>query len=222
MDTLSDVAEQGEFGWTIKRAEDMPALHELAELASQSGINWLKYPLWGSVSEGSAISPSQISAFFDDLSQRKITPIGLLNEPPPELRNQFARDWTGISEIFTVRTEFWRESIEKVIARYSSHVRYWQLGQEDDESFVGMSSRNLAETIARVKSEFDRIGRDARIGVHWNWETAPPSRNDVRGLFLSMSSREVMSVSTENLKVSRTSRCSRSRVYPCIVPTPVM
>ena len=190
MDTLSDVAEQGEFGWTIKRAEDMPALHELAELASQSGINWLKYPLWGSVSEGSAISPSQISAFFDDLSQRKITPIGLLNEPPPELRNQFARDWTGISEIFTVRTEFWRESIEKVIARYSSHVRYWQLGQEDDESFVGMSSRNLAETIARVKSEFDRIGRDARIGVHWNWETPPPRREDVRGIFLSTASRQ--------------------------------
>ena len=113
-----------------------------------------------------------------------------MNDPPAELRSQFARDWTGISEIFTVRTEFWRESIEKVIARYSSHVRYWQLGQEDDESFVGMSGRNLAETIARVKSEFDRIGRDARIGVHWNWETPPPRREDVRGIFLSTSSRQ--------------------------------
>jgi hypothetical protein len=190
MDSLSDVADQGEFGWTIKRAEDMTALKELAELASQSGINWLKYPLWGSVSEGGSNTPAQISAFFDELSQRKITPVGLLNEPPPELRSQFARDWTGISEIFTMRTEFWRESIEKVIARYSSHVRFWQLGQEDDESFVGMSSRNLAETIARVKSEFDRIGRDARIGVHWNWETAPPRREDVRGIFLSTTSRQ--------------------------------
>ncbi len=113
-----------------------------------------------------------------------------MNDPPHELRSQFARDWTGISEIFTVRTEFWRESIEKVIARYSSHVRYWQLGQEDDESFVGMSGRNLAETIARVKTEFDRIGRDARIGVHWNWETPLPRRGDVRGIFLSMSSRQ--------------------------------
>jgi hypothetical protein len=190
MDSLSDVAEQGEFGWTIKRAEDMTALRELAELASQSGINWLKYPLWGSVSEGGSNTSSQISAFFDELSQRKITPVGLLNEPPHELRSQFARDWTGISEIFTMRTEFWRESIEKVIARYSSHVRYWQLGQEDDESFVGMSSRNLAETISRVKTEFDRIGRDARIGVHWNWETAPPRREDVRGIFLSTASRQ--------------------------------
>ena len=116
--------------------------------------------------------------------------MGLLNDPPAELRTQFARDWTGISEIFNVRTEFWRESIEKVIARYSSHVRYWQLGQEDDESFVGMSARNLAQTIARVKSEFDRIGRDARIGVHWNWETPPPRREDVRGIFLSTSNRQ--------------------------------
>lgn len=190
MDSLSDVADQGEFGWTIKRADDITALKELAEIASQAGINWLKYPLWSSVSEGSSNTPAQISAFFDELSQHKITAVGLLNDPPAELRSQFARDWTGISEIFTVRTEFWRESIEKVIARYSSHVRYWQLGEEDDESFVGMSGRNLAETIARVKSEFDRIGRDARIGVHWNWETPPPRREDVRGIFLSTSSRQ--------------------------------
>ena len=34
--------------------EDMTALKELAEIASQSGINWLKYPLWNSVSEGNS------------------------------------------------------------------------------------------------------------------------------------------------------------------------
>ena len=190
MDSLSDSADQGEFGWTIKRPEDMTALKGLAEIASQSGINWLKYPCGVPFPRETPASPSQISAFFEELSQRKITAIGLLNDPPAELRNQFARDWTGISEIFTVRAEFWRESIEKVIARYSSHVRYWQLGEEDDESFVGMSSRNLAETIARVKAEFDRIGRDAHIGVHWNWETPLPRREFARGVFLSMSSRQ--------------------------------
>jgi hypothetical protein len=200
MDTLSEMVDQGEFGWTIRRASDMPALKELAELAAQGGINWLKYPLWGSVSEASSTAttlgpgqtptPAQISAFFEELSLRHITPVGLLNEPPAELRGQFARDWTGISELFTMRTEFWRESIEKVIARYSSHVRHWQLGEEGDESFVGMSAQNLSQTVARVKSEFDRIGRDTRIGVHWNWETTPPHRGDVRGAFLSISTRQ--------------------------------
>ncbi len=202
MDTLSDVVDQGEFGWTIRRASDMTALKELAELASQAGINWVKYPLWGSVSDsmtttsgmspGATPTPAQISSFFEELSLRHITPVGLLNEPPLELRSQFARDWTGISELFTMRTEFWRESIEKVIARYSSHVRHWQLGEEGDESFVGMSSTNLSQTIARVKSEFDRIGRDTRIGVHWNWETPTPKRSDVRGLFLSIGARQTL------------------------------
>ena len=60
--------------------------------------------------------------------------------------------------------------------RSVSAVRHWQLGQEDDESFVGMSNQNLSRTIARVKSEFDRLGRDTRIGVHWNWETPSPKR----------------------------------------------
>jgi hypothetical protein len=190
MDSLSDVSDQGEFGWTIKRADDTGALKELAEIASQAGINWLKYPLWGSVSDTNSTTPTQIAAFFDELSQHHITAVGLLNEPPIELRNQFARDWAGVSELFTMRTEFWRESIEKVIARYSSHVRHWQLGEEGDESFVGMSAQNLSQTVARVKSEFDRIGRDTRIGVHWNWETPPPRRGDVRGIFLSISTRQ--------------------------------
>ncbi len=202
MDSLSDLVDQGEFGWTIRRAGDMPALKELAELASQAGINWLKYPLWSSVSDSGSTTgavvtgpaatptPAQISAFFEELSLRHITAVGLLNEPPTELRGQFARDWTGISELFTMRTEFWRESIEKVIARYSSHVRYWQLGEESDESFVGMSAQNLSRTVNRVKSEFDRIGRDTRIGVHWNWETPPPPRSGVRGIFLSIGTRQ--------------------------------
>jgi len=190
MDPLSETSEPGEFGWTIKRASDMTALKQLAEIASQAGINWLKYPLWGSASEGNLHAPPQISAFFDDLLQRRITPVGLLNDPPADLRAQFAPEWTGVGEIFTMRTEFWRESIEKVIARFSSHVRYWQLGQENDESFAAMSNKNLSDTIGRVKSEFDRIGRDTRVGIHWNWETPPPRRNDVRGIFLSMSSRQ--------------------------------
>jgi hypothetical protein len=212
MDTLSDMVDQGEFGWTIRRASDMPALKELAELAAQGGINWLKYPLWGSVSDanstpatlnlgpGQTQTPTQISAFFEELSLRHITAVGLLNEPPAELRSQFARDWTGISELFTMRTEFWRESIEKVIARYSSHVRHWQLGEEDDESFVGMSAQNLSQTVARVKTEFDRIGRDTRIGVHWNWQAPPPRRSDIRGVFLSISTRQRLK---ENELVSR-------------------
>jgi hypothetical protein len=89
-----------------------------------------------------------------------------------------------------MRTEFWRESIERVIARYSSHVRHWQLGEEEDASFVGMSSRSLAETLARVKSEFDRIGRDTRIGIHWTWETPLPNQSDIRGTFFSVTCKE--------------------------------
>jgi hypothetical protein len=204
MDSLNDVAESGEFGWTIRRPEDITVLSEVAEIASQAGINWLKYPLWRSVYEGHSATPAQITSFFEELSQRRITPVGLLNDPPPELRSQFARDWTGISEVFTMRTEFWRESIEKVIARYSSHVRHWQLGEESDASFVGMSSQTLAETLARVKSEFDRIGRDTRIGVHWDWDTPLPRRGEVRGTFLSLGSQKPLAESELVERIRRT------------------
>ncbi len=161
MDSLSDVADQGEFGWTIKRSEDMTALRELAEIASQSGINWLKYPLWNSVSEASSNAPPQISAFFDDLTQRNHAgrPVersaARAAEPIRPRLDGHQRDFHRPHRVLA-RVD--RESHRPLLVARA----YWQLGEEDDESFVGMSGRNLAETIARVKTEFDRIGRDAR------------------------------------------------------------
>lgn len=174
----------GEFGWSIERADSALPLDEIADVARQAGINWLKFPLWQSVYDADQEFPRRISDFFETLTTRNITPVGLLNAPPPDLRNQFARDWTGISEIFTMPPSFWYASIEKVVARFSSQVRHWQLGSDDDSSFIGMNS--LPATLAIVKAEFDRIGRDTRIGIHWDWQTPIPPRDEMPGTFLTI------------------------------------
>ena len=95
-----------------------------------------------------AESPRQaakVAEIFERLVHRGITPVGLLSDPPAEIRNQFARDWIGVSEIFTLPRSFWSSALEPIIARYSSSVRHWQLGGETDVIFVGM--KVLLETI---------------------------------------------------------------------------
>ncbi|MGE3313717.1 MAG: hypothetical protein AB7O26_01290 [Planctomycetaceae bacterium] len=177
----------GEFGWAIDRADPTIPLDEIADVARQAGINWLKFPLWQAVHADDQEFPRRISDFFETLTTRNITPVGLLNCPPSQLRNQFARDWSGVSEIFTMPPSFWYASIEKVVARYSSQVRHWQLGGDDDASFIGMDT--LPATVATVKAEFDRIGRDTRIGIHWDWQTPMPTRAEMPGSFLSIDNR---------------------------------
>jgi len=181
----------GEFGWSIDRVNESTPFEEIADVARQGGINWLKFPLWQSVYSQDQEFPRRISDFFEAISTRNITPIGLLNSPPPEIRNQFARDWSGISEVFTMSPSFWYPPIEKVVARYSSQVRHWQIGDDDDSSFIGMES--LPQTLATIKSEFDRIGRDTRIGIHWDWQTPIPPRRQMPGTFLSIANREPLS-----------------------------
>ncbi len=177
--------KHGEFGWTIIRPPQVLSEDELAQVAAQSGVNWLKFPLWRTVDPLAKPNSTQVLNLFEKLSRQHITPVGLLHEPPDEIRKKFAKNWSGVSEVFSLDASFWRVSLEPVIARYASFVQNWQLGDESDPSFLGMTG--LAEHMERIKKEFDRIGRNTRLGIHWSWASEIPSRSTLPDAFLSIS-----------------------------------
>lgn len=175
----------GEFGWTIDSQSHAIGAQELADVAFQAGINWLKYPLWQSASADEGRPSGEVSAFLDRLVHRGITPVGLLNNPPSEIRQELPDDWSGAGEIFRLPPSFWWPRLEPVVARYSASVRYWQLGDDSDKSFVG--SDKIDETLASVKKKFDETGRRTRIGVPWNWRAPLPSGKKLSHSFFSIS-----------------------------------
>ncbi|QDT40441.1 hypothetical protein Pan241w_04980 [Gimesia alba] len=187
---LATPRSQGEFGWTISQENDQLPINELPDIAAQAGINWIKFPLWNVMASEDLQRPSRIAEMLDAFSNRSITPIGLLNHPPKELRSQFAKDWQGVSGIFTMPASFWSSSLEEVFARYTSLVNYWQLGGDDDKSFIGM--QNLNQTLKNVKSQLDLIGRDTHVGIHWDWKTPLPQKT-ITNSFLSIKNDERLS-----------------------------
>jgi hypothetical protein len=50
----------------------------------------------------------------------------------------------------------------------------------------------LPATVAEVQQEFDRIGRDTRVGFAWNWDRKPPRDVDLSTWFLSLRSDHTM------------------------------
>lgn len=182
----------GEFGWTISEENSQLPLKELPDIAAQAGINWIKFPLWNVMSSKDGYRPNQVAEMLDEMSNKGITPIGLLNHPPKELRSQFAKDWQGVSGIFTMPASFWSPSLEEVFARFTSLVNYWQLGGDDDQSFIGM--RNLNKTLKKVKSQLDLIGRDTHVGIHWDWKTPLPE-NGLVNSFMSIKDENRLSPS---------------------------
>lgn len=181
---LVDNRLDGEFGWSFPSGVHEFPLKDLVDVALQGGINWLKYPTWNSVNLETSEQSASISEFFDLLTLRRIQPVGLLNHPPTELRRKFAPNWTGISEVFTQPPNFWSSSLDPVLAKYSSTVQYWQLGDDRDQSFVGIP--DLPKTLSTVKRQFDRIGRDTRIGVHWNFQIPLPPDDGLARSFFSV------------------------------------
>ena len=188
---LVDRNRPGEFGWSIGKMPKDLQIEALGDLAFQSGINWLKYPLWGIDPSKDPQRCSDISLLFEWLDRRQITPVGLLDNPPPQVRDKFSRDWSGVSEVFSMPSTFWYPSLEPVVTRFASNVWHWQVGSESDASFIGM--KKLAETIGPIKRQLDGGGRDTHVGLHWNWNAPIPTKAELPGAFLSINSPEPLS-----------------------------
>ncbi len=177
---------RGKFGWSLTEGAGEMNVPDLAEVAAQGGVNWIKYPLWSDGGMGNVKSSAEMSQLMERLSRKDIKIVGLLNHPPQSLMDKFAQNLTGsgLSKVFTMPTDFWYPSLEPVIANYSFRIRHWQLGDETDKSFIGMKS--LPQIVGSIKREFDRVGRNVQIGVHWDWQQPLPAQDDLPSSFLSL------------------------------------
>src|SRR5262249_7886435 len=138
---------------------------DLVEIAGQAGINWIKVPVWNSVRPDDRKRTGDLAEFFEMLDNKHINTIGLLCDPPPDLRSKFAKNWLRVSEVFGTQTNVWAPTVDPVVGRFSSTIRYWQLGDEIDTSFEGLS--DLDDTLLRTHQEINRIGLNAQIGIPW-------------------------------------------------------
>ena len=178
----------GEFGWSLSNGLGTLTPEELSLVAYEAGIHWVKIPVWSSMHEESATSPTELTRLLEGLYDRSITVVGILNDPPRAIRNQFAKDWTGTSEIFSLPPDFWGPSIEPVLARYGSTIEYWQLGGDTDISFA--SSNELPKVIEQVTTQFDQLDRNSKIGVQWPWPSATPAPTGIRNLFTTIGNED--------------------------------
>ena len=159
-----------EFGWTLPKGDSPLAMLELSELIFQAGIGWVKYPLWyDEAVVGDRMQ--ELNRFSERLAARGIELVALLHDPPEELRTRF-QDLKSPAEIFTAKPELWYPSLESVMIRMATQVRWWQLGDDHDTGFVGYPK--LVEKIGNVKSQLDLLGHDVNVGFGWGWINQMP------------------------------------------------
>ncbi|MEX2140045.1 MAG: hypothetical protein WD894_12340 [Pirellulales bacterium] len=156
----------GEFGWSLPTGEETLTLTQLAEVMGHSGCNWCKFPLWDE--SHPADREEQLVWFAERLGLRRIELVGLLSQPPEALQKQlFGAESQQAAGIFSMPTQMWYPSLEPIMTRLSLKVRWWQLGLDRDQSFVGYPE--LGKKIEQLKKQFTRYGQRVNLGMGWSW-----------------------------------------------------
>ncbi len=157
-------AAHGEFGWSLPDGEDPLSLAALGQLLPQAGIHWVKFPVWSGGSETERLD--QLVSFAERLGRRGIELVGLLDKAPAEIQPQLG-ETAGLSaaDIFSSSPKIWYPSLEPIMTRLALQVKWWQLGNDEDFSFVGYP--DLQRRIGDVKKLLGRFGQKIFLGFSW-------------------------------------------------------
>jgi len=182
----------GEFGWTLPGGNKPLSLPALSQLLGQSGVNWAKYPLWFDESGGEP-TIEQLVDFSERLTAQDIEMVGLLCVPPEGLRKKFGEvNSLSAADIFRTGPNVWYPSLEPVLTRFVTLIRWWQLGNDVDTSFVDYPQ--LHEKILEIRTKLDRFAQDVNLVIGWDWmrelpaATPPASESDRFGSSKTVSS----------------------------------
>ncbi len=171
-----------EFGWSLPQGEQDIPLQVLPHIVAVAGNGWLKFPVWVGANDEARIRT--LIDLVDRCNAQHVNLVGLLNQPPEEvLKALSATTALTAARVFTSEPKNWYPAMETVLSRLGLRIRWWQLGDDNDTTFVGYG--DLAARIAAIKKEFDRIGQDVYLGFAWNWIDAPPPSRQIPWRFVN-------------------------------------
>ncbi|GAA5507217.1 NEW3 domain-containing protein [Novipirellula caenicola] len=158
---------QGSFGWTlVESGRDMPP-RELAAWLAQLGVDWVKIPCW--IEPNDTATADRILDASSRLQDVGIQTIGLLDVPPesqvPLFDIRGRRDVVA-SQLFR-DSRVWQPLLEPVMTRLTLKVKMWQLGGNQDYSFLDRS--HLQESIAEIATGLQGYGQPIEVAICWPW-----------------------------------------------------
>jgi len=182
-------AIEGEFGWSLPQGNSPLPLDVLAGLISEAGIHWVKYPLWFPAKDLTT-RLEQFVAFQEQLRLLGMEVVGLLNPPAARSIAGFGLPQpvrTAAADAFSGDPQTWAVPLEPILTRLGPQIRWWQLGNDADHSFVDYPQ--LAEKIAAIKTRLGNTGVDLNLGFGWSWNHQWPLSGKQRSPwhFLSLS-----------------------------------
>ncbi len=174
-----------EFGWSLPDRGQPLELFDLSKVVAQSGIGWVKFPLWFGADADEEMLQDLIR-FGERLSVHGIQIVGLLSDPPKEVLKHFTDvEPLSAAVIFSAADNIWYPTIKPTMIRMATQVRWWQIGADTDTGFVDYP--NLEQKAALLKGKLDEVGYGVNIGFGWGWLHELPAAEKAPWQFLTLS-----------------------------------
>ncbi len=174
---------KGEFGWSLPRGDAPLAADKLLTLLHLANVSWVKYPVWYSP-ETEPSRGEQIAEFADQLSAHDISLVGVFDHPPEQVRKLFSnKEHLTVAESF-LESDLWTPVIDPLMIRLSLKIQWWQLGADDDKSFIDYGG--LEQKIRDLRAFLRQYGQRMRVGLAWNWLHEPPTAPNPPWDFLAL------------------------------------
>ena len=195
-----EMPTQGEFGWSLPEGDRPLSYQQLSRLLPEVGINWVKVPLWYDANDPQR--GDEIIRFVELLGASNVEVVGVIDGPPAgsELARHADHD-VPIADLLMSDASSWQPSLDPVMTRLSLRVRWWQLGRDYDNSFVGFP--DLVKRIDQLRAKLYRFGQDVKLGLGWGWDSVHNVRGNVTWDFEQLSSEKPLKLAGFDQNLSR-------------------
>ncbi len=197
---LSDLpvpSRPGNYGWTIPKSRPADVDYKwMPDWLHRLGVGVVKYPCWFAPEDTARLD--EAAWFVGRLQEKNMRAIGLLDSPPPSVLakiDERERREPVAANLFREAT-VWQPLLEPLITRLSLKVRTWQLGADNDYSFLGRS--NLKKMLKDIARELQGFGQPLGVAISWPWLEPLPAPTEETWAATQLSARDPLSADEVN------------------------
>ena len=130
-----------------------------------ASTHWVKYPVWYAPDDDA--EGERIAELADRLSATGIEMVGVFDRPPQQIFKRFGnKDHLSVAEAF-LEPDLWQPAIDPLMIRLSLKIQWWQLGADEDESFIDYP--DLEQKVREIRSYLKKYGQRIHVGLAWQW-----------------------------------------------------
>lgn len=162
------------FGWSLPQGLEPLGARRLAELITESGVGWIKFPVWYDEQTSPGVL-QDVPVLLDRLSNHGVKIIGVLI-PPQSVREALGPIAPShTAGVFLRDQKVWEPSLTLSFVKMASLVPFWQIG--GDNEHISANDPSLQKSFVQLKNALGQVVADIRLGVPWRWLEPPPKAN---------------------------------------------